>query len=267
MTTDHPTGKQLARDTLAWLKDHPDIHSHESYITIYGYSGSGTVSLDDLLPDDGRSEMNTLAAIALVAGCRIRPTYTSIAACEAPDGTSGTVTEVVQKLLGLGPHAMGLLLMGRKEEQLDVLSAFARGTTPQRYADAKLNPEAAQRVLDFIVANPEVHSQSAWYKVPEGYGRPLAPHNAASREKPRCGTTLCVAGAACHVFGYTLTAGNQAVSPDGRYELIDEVAQRLLGLTAPLQSWLFGTDRPEAEVRRGLELMASGHVPIDTYVS
>ncbi|MGW6292460.1 hypothetical protein [Streptomyces sp. NPDC055058] len=81
----------------------------------------------------------------------------------------------------------------------------------------------ATAVLEAVQNRPHALNMNAWYDDPDE--RPLAPQDA-----PGCNTTLCVAGWAAHLTGWTLHTGSVWVEKDGHMELIETVAREALGL-------------------------------------
>lgn len=84
------------------------------------------------------------------------------------------------------------------------------GTRPEYIVDPDgIDPvEGLPRaVFDYLIKNPEAHDQSLWAHFGTAYSV-LMP----SPEPVHCGTTMCIAGAACHLAGYALMQGrNRAV--------------------------------------------------------
>jgi hypothetical protein len=123
-------------------------------------------------------------------------------------------------------------------------------TAPQEATPQKI----ARDTLAAIRQEPDALYMGTWISAPDG--RNLRPGDSPSA----CGTTLCLAGWACHVGGYWLDPDSYAHRPGERPQQINSVARRLLGL---------GTRTPfyvtEPEAIRFLELVADGTEP-DTAV-
>ncbi|HEY6116440.1 MAG TPA: hypothetical protein VI172_10810 [Candidatus Dormibacteraeota bacterium] len=82
--------------------------------------------------------------------------------------------------------------------------------------------EVAAAVLDAIELRPDTLNMSEWYYHPDS--RYLMPS-----DEPDCGTTMCVAGWAAHVVGWTLVNDFDATRGD-ETETIAFVATLALGL-------------------------------------
>ena len=80
----------------------------------------------------------------------------------------------------------------------------------------------AAAVLDAIERQPNTLSMGEWYHHPQSLA--LLPS-----AEPDCGTTMCVAGWAAHVTGWTLTNDHDAAK-DGQTQTIEFVATQALGL-------------------------------------
>lgn len=101
--------------------------------------------------------------------------------------------------------------------------------------------EVAGAVLDAIEANPGAFDMSRWVDLPQ-YGR-FTPD-----EAPNCYTTMCAAGWAAHLTGWTLVQVDEEDLPedaddsvwaekDGQRELVCEVARVALGLENEETFW------------------------------
>ncbi|MFF2094820.1 hypothetical protein [Streptomyces sp. NPDC058202] len=88
--------------------------------------------------------------------------------------------------------------------------------TPAQVADA---------VLDAIEANPAAFDMATWFW-PRGPRRTLLPE-----QTPECGTTMCIAGWAAHLTGWTLLSDGLSGSRDGVTEDVADIAAEALGLT------------------------------------
>ncbi|UXE03786.1 hypothetical protein SEA_OBLADI_63 [Gordonia phage ObLaDi] len=95
--------------------------------------------------------------------------------------------------------------------------------------------EMRTAVARYIDAHPEEHDQNEWaFRDPEG-----------------CGSTMCVAGTAVHLAGYTIDYNARGyasfcISPDGKRVMIDDVAAPLLGLDYDQAARLFGAQNERA---------------------
>jgi hypothetical protein len=115
----------------------------------------------------------------------------------------------------------------------------------------------AAQVLEQITDHPEHHDQSQW----------LAGTDRLSPDQPlACGTTLCVAGYAARLRGYTLSneeSGTVAFKGDADALPIETVARRELGLTPKDAKHLFHPVRSPDVVRAVLQQLADGADTID----
>jgi hypothetical protein len=83
--------------------------------------------------------------------------------------------------------------------------------------------ELAGRILDAIEANPGAFDMDAWYRNP-------ARAELLPDAEPACGTTMCIAGWAAHLTGWTLGRYSRA-SKGGVGRFIENVAADALGFT------------------------------------
>lgn len=94
----------------------------------------------------------------------------------------------------------------------------------------------AQQILDEITARPEAFDMENWHydgvAGNDGEPNPLFPDVA-----PACGTTLCVAGWAAHLTGWTVRGGT-AVRGD-EVSFVDAVAEAALELEEYESNYLF----------------------------
>jgi hypothetical protein len=97
------------------------------------------------------------------------------------------------------------------------------------------NAELAGRILDAIEAQPAAFNMNDWHSdhVWDEETKPLSPDS-----DPACGTTLCVAGWAAHLTGWTLQ-GIVATKPNGEEDYTDDVGQEALGLDTDTAGALF----------------------------
>jgi hypothetical protein len=101
--------------------------------------------------------------------------------------------------------------------------------------------EVAAAVLDAIEARPDTLYMKTWATLPAGVLHPS--------DKIECGTTMCIAGWAAHLTGYTLRreaedVGIYAEKDSGKYE-VENVAAEALGL-GPDETSMFWLPAPEA---------------------
>ncbi|MGW1001768.1 hypothetical protein [Streptomyces sp. NPDC002520] len=82
--------------------------------------------------------------------------------------------------------------------------------------------EVAAAVLDAIERRRDAFRMNEWFYQPQH--RALLPS-----DEPDCGTTMCIAGWAAHVTGWTLYNSLHAIK-DGESRLIESVATDALGL-------------------------------------
>ncbi|MGI5143786.1 MULTISPECIES: hypothetical protein [unclassified Streptomyces] len=112
--------------------------------------------------------------------------------------------------------------------------------------------DLAARILQQITDYPEQHDQAQWL---EGIDR-LSPDQPLP-----CGTTLCVAGHAAHLRGYTLSnelRGTLALKEGAETLPVEAVARRELGLTSRDAAHLFNPVLEPPEVRAALRQLADG---------
>jgi hypothetical protein len=123
-----------------------------------------------------------------------------------------------------------------------------------------LNPQdLAARILREILAHPDRHDQRVWMK---GLDH-LRPEQALP-----CGTTLCVAGHAAHLSGYTLHRQGTGKGPvdaiaDGTRLPVKKAAEQLLGLSDADTLRLFDSQLPAGQARAALAQLAVGATRID----
>ncbi|MFF8406941.1 hypothetical protein ACF06P_35600 [Streptomyces sp. NPDC015684] len=96
-------------------------------------------------------------------------------------------------------------------------------TTTAQYPTT--SAEVAAAVLDAIEANPHALDMGTWFW-PRGANKTLPPEQA-----PACGTTMCIAGWAAHVTGWTLVPDGMSGRKDGVTRGIEDIALDALGLT------------------------------------
>ncbi|WP_432169089.1 hypothetical protein [Streptomyces sp. 1222.5] len=85
--------------------------------------------------------------------------------------------------------------------------------------------EVAAAVLDAIATNPHALDMGTWFW-PRGASKTLAPE-----QEPPCGTTMCIAGWAAHLTGWTLLSDGMNGRKDGVTRGIEDIALDALGLT------------------------------------
>lgn len=104
----------------------------------------------------------------------------------------------------------------------------------------------ARQVLTAALASPYAFNMASWY-LPAGTDpeRDTYPELAPGAE-PDCGTTMCAAGWAAHLNGWTLAKWH--ARKDGHTESIERVGTRLLGLTDDQARVLFHASEPAALV-------------------
>lgn len=148
-----------------------------------------------------------------------------------------------------------------------------------------INTELADKIRSIIGMRPDVHDQSNWFQVYEGNAKSLSPEDIRvnellqeirdSEEKGidyrefepviECGATLCVAGWACILEGYTLAddADKTIVAEkDGVRTKVQDKAAELLGLDNDLATWLFCRTDDEQAIE-ALDELAEGDIPTD----
>lgn len=107
---------------------------------------------------------------------------------------------------------------------------------------ADLTPrQVASGILELLTPRPWLHDQETWLSAEFQEPVDLA---AAENSDPECGTTMCVAGAACLVAGLTLRDSLNRIEyrvRDGIYERLTpaELARPLLGLNDKQADYLF----------------------------
>ncbi|MFJ5951363.1 hypothetical protein [Streptomyces noursei] len=122
--------------------------------------------------------------------------------------------------------------------------------------------ELAARIRTEILERPEHHDQGMYLNGVDV----LKPEDDLSHgSRGSCGTTLCVAGFAAHLTGYTieLVAAWQedmviAYKPGKDIRLIFDAAREELGLSNQDAVWLFWGNRTPDEVLAALGQLAAG---------
>ncbi|MFF9310126.1 hypothetical protein ACF1BS_04360 [Streptomyces sp. NPDC014748] len=118
--------------------------------------------------------------------------------------------------------------------------------------DTTVNPypttpaTVAAAILDAIERHPDALDMGNWAHIPAGDLKP--------DDEIQCGTTMCIAGWAAHLTGYTLHCyGDNDVEAvkDGVAYPVEEAATQALGLTLDANGmfWLHAQDAL-AELRR-----------------
>ncbi|MFG3207379.1 hypothetical protein [Streptomyces sp. NPDC048192] len=121
------------------------------------------------------------------------------------------------------------------------------------------NARLAARILREIIEHPEHYNQAHWVHGADT----VPPHNDLGGDGDlTCGTTLCIAGYAAHLTGYTLT-GELAAKPGHRKRFIYDVARAELDLTENDATWLFWGGRTPAQAHAALTQLAAGAPTID----
>ncbi|WND33988.1 hypothetical protein RI578_06625 [Streptomyces sp. BB1-1-1] len=92
-------------------------------------------------------------------------------------------------------------------------------TTVTPYPDTPAAVAAA--VLDAIEAEPGAFDMSTWFWSSNATSLP-------PQQTPDCGTTMCAAGWAAHLTGWTLRG--TVATKDGQVREIEDVARKALGL-------------------------------------
>jgi hypothetical protein len=94
--------------------------------------------------------------------------------------------------------------------------------------------EVAAAVLDAIEARPDTLYMKTWATLPTGVLRP--------GDELQCGTTMCIAGWAAHLTGYTLRREAEDVGiyaeKDGHKYEVENVAIEALGLDDTELFWM-----------------------------
>ncbi|WP_330342639.1 hypothetical protein [Streptomyces sp. NBC_00557] len=120
------------------------------------------------------------------------------------------------------------------------------------------NAELAARILHQITEYPEHYNQTYWLNGTDI----LFPHTDLNHSEHHCGTTLCIAGHAAHLTGYTLTS-DHATKPRHPTVSIYAAARAELELTEEDATWLFWGGRTPAQTRAALAQLAAGAPSID----
>ncbi|MEU1465285.1 hypothetical protein ABZ467_32380 [Streptomyces sp. NPDC005727] len=123
------------------------------------------------------------------------------------------------------------------------------------------NADLAARILRAITDQPTHYDQSSWLEGVEV----LRPTDTLDAGALDCGTTLCVAGFAAHLTGYTLLgAGIPLARKPGRAAAsVCDVARDELGLIDSDAAWLFWGARLPEHARAALQQLAQGADTID----
>ncbi|MER6409359.1 hypothetical protein ABT269_39235 [Streptomyces viridosporus] len=125
--------------------------------------------------------------------------------------------------------------------------------------------ELAARILRALTDHPDHYDQTNWLQGVDV----LQPTDTLTDGALDCGTTLCVAGFAAHLTGYTLTAAVRTLAhrPGHPPAPVRNVARDELGLTDSDADWLFwGARRPE-HARAALRQLADGADTIDRFAT
>ncbi|MFE9252830.1 hypothetical protein [Streptomyces sp. NPDC007088] len=130
------------------------------------------------------------------------------------------------------------------------------------------NAALAARIRSEIVERPHHHDQQFYI---DGVDV-LAPGDSLTNgTRPDCGTTLCVAGFAAHLTGYTIVRLGKtphedtvlAYQPGKVSGLVVQVARAELGLSTIDAEWLFSGLRTRDEVLTALGQLAGGAARLD----
>lgn len=147
-----------------------------------------------------------------------------------------------------------------------------------------INTELADKIRTLVGMRPDVHDQTTWFYVYGGRRDVVSPEDVHAEQilaeakkqedngvsymsfEPEisCDATLCVAGWACILEGYTLVErGNDTFAEKGDEEpmLVMAKAGELLGLEDEVANWLFcSTDDDQAI--EALDDMVEGNNPV-----
>lgn len=146
-----------------------------------------------------------------------------------------------------------------------------------------INAELADKIRTIIGMRPGVHDQGNWFYVYEGTADKLSPEDvhvvellAEAKENEEkgvsyadfeptvsCEATLCVAGWACILEGYTLTEDDNeyiVAEKDGVQTRVQEKGAELLGLDREVADWLFCSTDDDMAIE-ALDDMVEGDIP------
>lgn len=146
-----------------------------------------------------------------------------------------------------------------------------------------INTELADKIRTIIGMRPSVHDQGNWFYVYEGNADKLTPEDvhvvellaevkeneekgvdfATFEPTVSCEATLCVAGWACILEGYTLLEDDNeyiVAEKDGIQTRVQEKGAELLGLDNEVADWLFCRTDDEQAIE-ALDDMTDGTVP------
>ncbi|MEU1827179.1 hypothetical protein ABZ502_32725 [Streptomyces abikoensis] len=117
------------------------------------------------------------------------------------------------------------------------------------------NATLARYILDSILTHPDQYDQSAWF---------TSDHLLTPDAEPECGTTLCVAGWAAHLSGYTLVHdGWPTAIKDGEHVSVDRAAELALNISPYDAAVLFHGDLLPEQAIAALDQLADGAPQID----
>jgi hypothetical protein len=263
------TDTNAARRALDWLIADPGryIPYSDVYIPDGVYPEGQDVPEDTVLSLSGGAALpegtrvSAEAAVVLTNGWTLRGSNTTAIAV-SPDGEEVIIRQAAGRILDTEAGYIRDLQSNKFRICVEALKAMADGTSYGQYT-RQYKPDVAQQILDLFDQYPRLHRQSRWFDSgsnPDGTERQELPPAGPEVDYP-CGTTMCVAGAACHVTGYTLHAG-AFVSKDGENgEPIYRAARIEMGLTTRQADWLFDADRTNSEVKTTLRTIAAGGHP------
>jgi hypothetical protein len=248
-----------ARRTLDWIRQHPGRHADYHSMRIPGLHPDARINRDTPFP--AGSFFSTSAAVALANGWTVHNRI-PVDRATSPDGREMPIRDAALEVLGVCDD-YAYLLGSDTEESTEALASIAEGRAYEQHTQ-QYKPEVAQQVLDLFDQYPHLHYQREWYTPgtdPDGTQREDLPPAGTAGDYP-CGTTMCVAGAACHVTGYTLHIG-AFVSKDGRDDGVPvyQAARTEMGLTPGQARWLFDSDRTPAHITHTLRTIAAGGHP------
>lgn len=123
------------------------------------------------------------------------------------------------------------------------------------------NRELAQKIYDTITAKPELWDQHTWAAFND------QPTDADEIVEGSCGTTMCLAGWACHLSGEKIDWANGEMQ-DGKWvahrlksgEQVEERATQLLDIDWEDAGWLFYAYDEEQALSRLKQVIENGRV-------
>jgi hypothetical protein len=256
------TTADAARRTLDWIAERPQPNHWIDRFNVPGHMLGQEYSHGPDAVFPSHSEIPVLAAVALANGWTVHHTYGFYAVTASlGDAAAVPIKEAASAILDI-PDTAVERMAEPGTDHIAALKCYADGGRPEDIYRL-YKRDVAQKILDLFDLNPDLHDQAAWFSIDMDSGATELPP-AGEVEEYDCGTTMCVAGAACHVTGYTLRPAALVTKDGVDCGHLEDTARRVMGLARHQADWLFASSRTPDEVYDTLTLIADGGHPTFT---